>query len=141
MDLYTRSQWALTIVRVLLGGIFVLHGSQKMLGLFGGPGMAGFANWLFTTYAIPLYIGYAAAVAEFVGGGLLLLGICTQVGAVLVIGIMAGAIYLVHLPHGFFVQNGGYEYSLTLLILAVALIIGGPGYFALWDKKFFNYLF
>jgi len=44
---------------------------------------------------------------------------------------MVGAILLVHLPHGFDVSSGGVEYTLTQLILAIALFLTGPGAYSL----------
>ncbi len=131
-----RSQWALTLVRIILGVIFIVHGGQKTLGWFGGPGLEGFAGWLGGSFAIPSYLAYTAAWSEFIGGWLLLLGLFAELGALLVIPITVGAIYLVHADKGFFIQNGGYEYVLTLLVLAISIIIGGPGRLALWGYCF-----
>ena len=124
--------WALCIVRLLMGTTFLLHGSQKVLGLFGGPGLEGFANFV-SSMGVPKILGYAAAFFEFFGGALMLLGILTEIGALMAIPVMIGAMVLVHAKNGFFIQNGGFEYSLNLLILALVLIIGGPGAGALWD--------
>lgn len=131
MAIIDRCQWGLTIVRILLGFIFIMHGSQKTLGWFGGSGLEGFTGWL-ETQGISYYMSFTAAWFEFIGGWLLLLGIFAELGALLVIPVMAGAIYLVHAPKGFFVQHGGFEYALTLLVLAIAIIVGGPGKLALW---------
>ena len=125
-----QAQLALAIVRIMLGIVFVAHGGQKVLGLFGGSGLEGFISWT-GSLGIPVYLGYAAAFAEFIGGLLLLLGIYAELGALLVIGVMIGAIYFVHLPHGFFIQNGGYEYVLSLIVSSVAILIGGAGTLAL----------
>ena len=57
----------------------------------------------------------------------ILTGILIRVGAVCIILVMLGAIFLVHLPHGFDVGKGGVEYALTQLLIAVALLITGAG--------------
>jgi uncharacterized membrane protein YphA (DoxX/SURF4 family) len=44
---------------------------------------------------------------------------------------MVGAIFLVHLRHGFDVTNGGIEYAFTQLLLAAALLLTGPGAYSL----------
>lgn len=121
-----RVDLALALIRIMTGLVFTLHGSQKVLGAFGGPGLQGFANWI-SSLGIPGAFGYLAAIFEFVGGILLLFGIASRLGALMVIPVMLGAIYLVHLKHGFFVQNNGYEYPLTLLVLAIAIFLGGSG--------------
>ena len=124
--------WALFLVRILLGTTFILHGSQKVLGLFGGPGLAGFSTFV-ASLGYPAWLGYPAAFFEFFGGILLLLGIAPELGALAVIPVMVVAIASVHGKNGYFGQNGGYEYPLNLMILALVVIIGGAGEYALWD--------
>lgn len=100
-----------------------------MLGSFAGPGLAKF-----TSFPAPfpfmrpgwLWMG-AAAVAELIGGGLLLLGLLTRVGAFLIACVMLSAIIGVHWHAGFFANSGGYEYPLSLLAMSFALLISGGG--------------
>ncbi len=126
-----RAQWALLIVRVMLGIIFIAHGGQKVMGWFCGSGLEGFASWI-GTFGIPTYLAYAAAFAEFIGGWLLLAGIAAELGALMVICVMLGAVFIVHWNHGFFMQNNGFEYPLSLVFFSLAILIGGPGRLALW---------
>ncbi len=130
MNNATRAQWALTLLRIALGVVFVAHGSQKVLGIFGGPGLSGFATWI-GQYGIPSYLGYLAAFAEFIGGILLLLGVYAELGALIVMPVMAGAILFVHKSHGFFIQHNGFEYVLCLMVMLFSIIIAGPGYLTL----------
>lgn len=127
-----QQEYGLTIVRLVLGSIFILHGSQKVFGLFGGLGLEGFIQWVGTMGVAPFW-GYAAAFAEFIGGCLLFTGIASEIGALLVIPVMVGAVFLVHWPYGYFVQNKGFEYPFNLILFLVAIIVGGPGKWALWD--------
>jgi putative oxidoreductase len=129
--LQNRPNWGLFIVRITLGAIFIAHGSQKVLGLFGGPGLEGFAQWS-ATMGISTPLAYLGACAELLGGILLLTGIAAELGALLVIGVMLGAVWFVHWSHGFFVQDGGFEYPLSLIFFALAILVGGPGKHALW---------
>ena len=126
MNSAARAQWALTLIRLMLGIIFLAHGSQKVFGLFGGSGLTAFVTWA-KTLGVPPLLGYLAAIGEFVAGALLLLGIYAELGALLGLALMVGALYLVHAPKGFFIQHGGYEYVLTLMVSLSALIIAGPG--------------
>ena len=64
-------------------------------------------------------------------GLLFLLGLWLPLAGLLVLGTMAVAIAKVHGPKGFFVQNGGYEYNLVLIIAALAVVALGPGAFSL----------
>lgn len=124
--------FGLFIIRFWLGFVFIMHGAQKVFGLFEGPGLAGFAAAV-TEMGFPGWMGYFAAFFEFIGGGLLLLGILPEIGALLTIPVMLVAIFKVHFAAGFFGQNGGFEYPLNLLILAVVIIISGGGKFTLFD--------
>jgi putative oxidoreductase len=73
-----------------------------------------------------LWLG-AAAFAEFVGGALVMFGFMTRVGAFLIVSVMSVAIFGVHLRNGFFLNDGGYEFALALLAMAVTLLIAGGG--------------
>ena len=64
---------------------------------------------------------------------MLLSGIASEIGALMAVGVMIGAVFVVHWPHGYFAQNGGFEYPLNLIIFSLAIIIGGPGVYALWN--------
>ncbi len=122
----------LFVLRMCVGIIFALHGSQKVFGWFGGAGLSGWLNFM-TTLQIPAFLAYAAAFFELLGGIMLIVGFATGVGALMSACVMLGAIYLVHWPHGFFVQNNGFEYSLLLLILSLLIVVYGPGKWYLWD--------
>lgn len=61
----------------------------------------------------------------------MLTGILVRLGAVCIIIVMLGAIFLVHLPHGFDVGKGGMEYALTQLLIAVAILFTGAGAWSL----------
>jgi putative oxidoreductase len=124
--------WSLFLLRVLLGTTFILHGSQKLFGLFGGPGLVGFSGYVAKQMGLPPFLGYLASVCEFVGGWLVLLGLGTEVGALMIACVMLMAIFLVHWPAGYFLPKG-FEYALNLLLVSLALIIGGAGRGALWD--------
>lgn len=79
MCMRLRCDHALAVIRIMLGLIFIAHGSQKVFGLFGGPGLAGFATWL-GTYGLPPVLAYLAAFAEFIGGALLVTGYFAKLG-------------------------------------------------------------
>ena len=122
----------MVILRMVLGAVFMFHGSQKVLGLFGGPGMDGFIAWA-GTLGIPAWLAHVVVGVEFVGGALLVLGIAVEVVAALVAVDMLGAIYLVHWQHGFSFQNGGFEYPMVLMVIALIIMAAGPGACALMD--------
>lgn len=116
--------YALSIVRLLVGITFTLHGSQKVFGFFGGSGLEGFANYISSAFKFPGILGYIAAFIEFGGGILLILGLFTQYAALAIMPVMLVAFFGVHFKNGYFAQNGGFEYVLNLLVLLFVLIIG-----------------
>ena len=85
----------------------------------------------------PPLVGYLVGLAEFLGGLAILSGVFIRVGTACIIVVMLGAIYLVHLRHGFDIGKGGYEYALTQLLIAFVLLLTGAGAYALrFGKRF-----
>ena len=122
----------LLALRVTLGLVFLGHGAQKAFGAFGGPGFSGATGFIGSLGFRPARFWAGLAVGgELIAGALYLLGLFTPLAGLLVLGTMGVAIAKVHAPKGFFVQNGGYEYNLVLIIAAVALALVGPGTYSL----------
>jgi putative oxidoreductase len=117
----------LLIMRVACALPFLYHGSAILFGMFGGPGPQGFAGFMH----MPVIVGYLVGLAQFAGGLAILTGALLRVGAVCVIIVMLGAIFLVHLPNGFDINKGGLEYALTELLLALGLLLAGAGKYSL----------
>jgi putative oxidoreductase len=114
--------------RVIIGGLFVGHGAQKLFGSFGGPGIEGTEAMMDALEMRPARRNaYAAGIAETAGGALLTIGLATPVAAAALIGTMATAIRKVHLPKGPWVSAGGYEYNLVLIAGLMAIVDGGAG--------------
>jgi putative oxidoreductase len=118
----------LLLLRLVVGAIFVGHGMQKLLGWFGGPGPQGTAGMLGSLgYRSPDTMARVHAVAEALAGLLLVLGLFTPLACVAIVAVMVNAILAVHAPKGFWNMTGGYEFPLTLLVVAAALGFTGPG--------------
>ena len=123
---------SLLIVRVVVGIIFAAHGAQKLLGAFGGPGLAAVVEMMGP-------LGYPVTIGEFFGGLGLIVGFLCRFSAASLIAIMIGAIAMVHGQHGFFLGHAptdtlataGIEYNLALIGLLAPILIAGPGRFAL----------
>ena len=124
----TSASWTPLPLRLALAAVFIGYGSQKVLGSFGGTGLAKF-----TSFPAPfpfmrpgwLWMG-AAAFAELIGGGLLLLGLLTRVGAFLIFCVMLTAIVGVTWQTGF-LAPGGSAFPIALLAMCLALLISGGG--------------
>ena len=118
---------ALLILRIASAVVFLYHGSAILFGAFGGPGPQRFAAFMHA----PPVIGYLVGLAQFGGGIAILSGVLLRFGAICIMIVMLGAIFMVHLPHGFEVSKGGFEYALTELLIAFALLFTGPGAYSL----------
>jgi putative oxidoreductase len=131
--LKTENDSAALVLRVLLGVVFFPHGAQKALGWFGGHGLEGTLNFFTTNMGVPLVVAILVVAAEFLGAIGLIVGFLTRLAALGIAAVMAGAIWMVHLPNGFFMnwsgkQAGeGFEYHLLAIAIAIALMIKGGG--------------
>jgi putative oxidoreductase len=119
----SNQSWGITVLRVVVGIVYLAHGWQKLFGM-GFHGVAGF----FGSAGIPLPFVAAVIVTlvEFLGGIALIIGLFTRWAAALNGFDMIVAILLVHLKNGF-MKPGGFEHPLTLLAACIALVWLGPG--------------
>ena len=114
--------------RAVIGGLFVGHGTQKLFGWFGGPGLEGTDQMMHALDMEPARPNaVAAGLSETVGGALLVAGAATPLAAASLIGTMVTAIRKVHQPNGPWVAQGGWEYNAVLIAALMALVDAGPG--------------
>jgi putative oxidoreductase len=130
--LRTEDSLAFTVARLFLGIVMLPHGMQKSLGLFGGPGFSGMMA-MFTQQGMPAALAFLVILGESAGSLGLIVGFLSRIAAFGITCIMCGAIAMVHLPNGFFMnwfgkQAGeGFEYHLLAIGLALTVLIGGAG--------------
>lgn len=116
------------LLRLVIGGIFIGHGMQKLAGSFGGGGVEGTEKMMAGTKMYPTKPNaVAAGLAETLGGAGIALGAGMPAATAAVTAAMATAVRKVHGPKGFWNSKGGYEYNLALVASATALTIDGPG--------------
>ncbi|MGH2903356.1 MAG: DoxX family protein [Solirubrobacteraceae bacterium] len=116
------------LLRLVVGGLFVGHGTQKLFGWFGGNGLDATAQGFEQLGLRPgRQNAIAAGTAEAGGGTLLALGLATPLAASVLIATMLTAIHRVHVKNGPWVGDGGYEYNLVLILAALTLAELGPG--------------
>jgi putative oxidoreductase len=124
---------ALLIMRLVLGVSFMGHGSQKLFGWLGGKGFTATAQqyekgmgmrpgWL---------LALLAGGGEFGGGLLLVLGLLTPLGALLILATMVVAIAQVTGKKGYWITGGGWEYNALIIGVCVFLILAGAGTYSL----------
>lgn len=129
----TDDGWSGLILRITLGLVMLPHGAQKLLGLFGGYGFEGTIGFFTQKMGMPWLIAFLVIMGESFGSLGLLSGFLTRFCAASLTLIMLGAITMVHLPHGFFMnwsgqqQGEGFEYHLLVIGMAIALLVTGAG--------------
>ena len=119
---------ALLGLRIVVGLAFAAHGAQKLLGAFGGEGIAGTARSFEQIGLRPGKLqAWMAGTTELVGGSLIAVGLVTPFAATALIAVMTAAALTVGVPNGFFVTNNGYEYNLVVAASLFALAGIGAG--------------
>ena len=122
----------LLVIRVVVGLLFVGHGTQKLFGWFGGHGREGTGQFFDSLGLRPgRHHALAAGVAEAGGGLLLALGLVTPLAAAAITAVMVTAIWTVHGAKGLWATDGGYEFNLVLIAAAFAITGVGAGAWSL----------
>ena len=132
----TDDSIGLFLVRVFLGLVIFPHGAQKLVGWFGGHGFAWTMDFFTQRLGIPAPLVVLVILAESFGALALIFGFLGRIGAFGTLCVMLGAIFIVHLPHGFFMnwynqpQGEGIEYHLLAIGMALAVMVQGSGRFS-----------
>jgi putative oxidoreductase len=115
-------------MRGVIGALFVGHGTQKLFGWFGGPGLQGVSGMMDSLeLRPPRRHAMAAGLSETVGGTLLALGALTPFATSALTSIMVTAVRKVHAEKGPWNTEGGWEYNVVLIAALTALAEHGPG--------------
>lgn len=110
------TQWG---IRAVLGITFLVHSLKKF-----DPSWQG---WLVETAGLPVEMQLPIALAEFLGGIFLIIGVLTRITGVVFAVILLGAIFHIRFENGFFISQGGWEWDLIMLAVALTIIAAGPG--------------
>src|SRR5947208_11186156 len=123
---------ALLLLRLGVGLTLAGHGVQKLFGWFGGPGLTRLRQGFEKQGFKPVWLWAALAIVGEVGGGIsFALGFLTPLGAAGIFGTMFMAMFKSHWKNGFWLQKGGYEYTLVLLGASITIGLIGPGGYSL----------
>ncbi len=130
--LATEDNIAYFLARLVLGVVILPHGLQKALGMFGGYGFSATVDF-FTGMGMPALIAYLIIIGESLGAIGLIVGFLGRIGAFGVALIMTGAVFMVHLKNGFFMnwfgnqQGEGYEFHILAIGLSLIVLLKGSG--------------
>ena len=105
-------------IRASIGVTFIVHSIKKF-----DP---SWQEWLITI-GIPPELQLPIALAEFIGGMFLLVGVLTRIAGAVFAVILLGAIFHIRWENGFFISKGGWEWDLVMLAAVLAFIVAGPG--------------
>lgn len=106
-------------IRAALGAIFIVHSLKKF-----DP---SWQEWLVNSAGLPAEMQIPIALAELIGGILLVAGVLTRITGVVFSVILLGAIFHIRWENGFFVSQGGWEWDLIMLAATLLIIAAGPG--------------
>jgi putative oxidoreductase len=129
------SDLAILIVRIVVGVLFLGHGTGKLFGWFGQGGVKGTGAFFESVgYKPGETLAIFTGIVEILAGALLVLGFLVPLAAAIIIGDMINASF-VKSADGFWVADGGYEYELVLSFIMLALVVAGPGAIAIDAKR------
>jgi putative oxidoreductase len=126
----TKRDTALFLIRVAAGIVFFAHGAQKLFGWFGGYGLSATVGAM-TKNGLPPVVPYLVSFGETAAGLGLILGLLTRIAAGGMFIEMLGAVLIVHWRNGFFAENKGFEFPLTLCLVCLAVTITGAGAYSI----------
>jgi putative oxidoreductase len=122
----------LLLARLTLGLLMAAHGTQKLLGWFGGHGLAGTAGFFESIGFRPgRLFATVASGTEVLSGVLVALGFLGPVGPALMLSVMIVAAVSMHWKNGLFAAANGIEVPLLYAAGATTLLLTGPGQFSL----------
>jgi putative oxidoreductase len=120
--------FGLLVLRVVVGGLFMAHGAQKLFGWFGGAGVPGVTAWFGHLGLRPARVhAVLAGLFESIGGALIAAGLLTPLGSLVLTATMVVAIITVHRGKGLWNDKGGCEFNAVLIAAVLAVAAAGPG--------------
>jgi putative oxidoreductase len=124
--------WGTLLLRLDIGVVYVMHGYLALMVL-GPQAVAGYITRMGYPPSLAQALAWYLVVAHLVGGILIILGLWTRWAALANVPPMASAVFLLHFRQGFFMTPvsptavGGFEFSLTVLVATIALVLLGSG--------------
>ena len=124
---------SLLVLRLAAGLIFIIHGGQKLFGMFDGIGLEGTAKMVEGLgLASPYLVAVIWSCIEFAGGIFLVLGILARWSAIAIVCTVLLQLWKINFAYGFSVDNQ-IEYNLLLVTVCIPIILLGGGVWSVWD--------
>lgn len=118
------------VVRLMTGGLILLHGIHKILN----PGSLDFIRGLLASISLPAALAYGVYLGEIVAALMVILGVYSRIGGLLIVGNMLFALVLAHRAELFtLTATGGWALELQAFFLfsGLAILLLGSGRLAL----------
>lgn len=137
----TDDSWTGLVARVVAGIVLLPHGAQKLLGLFGGGGLASTLQFFTEVLHLPYLMAWMVIIIEFFGAIALIVGFFPRLWAILISFLFFGIMVTEQGQHGFFMnwmgnqQGEGIEYSLLMIALCIIVILTDGGKYRLLTLK------
>lgn len=128
----------LLALRLAVGGTLLVHGLQKLTGVWNGPGLGGFEETLAGAgFEQARLLAILGSIGEVAGGALLILGLVTPLAAASVLAVMinAWAFRQIAEPGLEYFAPSGTEYETLLGVCAGVIILTGPGRISLDGRR------
>ena len=116
-NLSRYAPWALAVLRIMVGLLFLEHGTQKLLGFPPGGNPA----------PALMTLGWVQGVIELVGGIVFTLGLFTPAVAFFLCGDMAVAYFMVHAPKNVFPMLNGGDAAILYCFVFLYFVFSGAG--------------
>jgi putative oxidoreductase len=128
--------WGTTLIRLIVGVVLAMHGYLALV-ILGPQTVAGYVSRMGYPASLATILAWYLVAAHLAGGILIIIGLWTRWAALANIPPVASAVLLLHANQGFFMKVvegpagrsvvGGYEFSLTVLVATIALVLLGSG--------------
>jgi putative oxidoreductase len=132
-----KTGYAIFVIRVVTGVIFVAHGAQDLFGVFDGAGVSGMISHMDKLNLVPSSVlGWTYCMVQFFGGLFLVFGIFPRIISFLQAVFILLFMWKVHIRSGFFVSHNysAAEFPLILLACCICIMLTGAGAFSSYDK-------
>ncbi|MDD4012907.1 MAG: DoxX family protein [Candidatus Omnitrophica bacterium] len=126
--------FSMLLLRAVLGAIFVVHGSQKLFGMFDGIGIEGTAKMMEGFgFPNPEIIAVIWASMEFASGVFLIFGIMSRWAALAVVFLIGVLLWKANISYGILMRSGEIEHYVLIIASSIPIVLLGGGSWAIWD--------